>query len=118
MAIVISTKTYTADRVQPDQVRFVGPANTVSVRDYFTLGRVAPKPTATFAGMARFFVKKQMTVEVNASTSEVAVASGNLELALPVGITDANIDLLLADYVSFLGSTAGKDAVKKALINL
>lgn len=118
MSLTISTKTYSADRIQPDNVRYVGPANSVSIKDYFILGRTAPKPTSTFSGVSRFFAKNQATVEVNSATGETAVASGNLELSLPVGMTDTAIDSLLADMASFLGSTAGKDAVKKALINL
>nr|URG15282.1 MAG: coat protein [Leviviridae sp.] len=117
MSLTISTKTYVVDRVQPDTVRYAGPANTPTVKDFVILGRTAAKGGSGIQ-VARFWHKTQKTVVVNATTGEMQQSSGNLELVLPIGMASADVDTLLADIASFLTSTAGKDAIKKAAINL
>jgi len=115
MSLTVNTKTYTADRVQPDTVAFAGPAHTATLKDVFILGRKQAVPGRS--SVARYYAKQQRSVVVNTVTLESALASINAEISIPVGASDTDVDALLADFASYLGSAAGKAAVKKLQIN-
>lgn len=115
--MLLNTRTYTVDRTNPDSVKYVGPANTLSVSDTFEQKRVYPKPTATFAGVARPTAKRVKTVVLNGDAASVADAIINISGSMPVGMADADIDALLADGAAYLGSPEAKALFKKLVVN-
>lgn len=117
MSLTINAKAYAADRNTPDAVVYVGPAHTFSHADKAELKRVMPKPTSTFEGVARPNFKVSRTVTINATTGATATAIHSGDNSLPVGMTDGDIDLLLADLASFYGSAAAKALFKKLTVN-
>lgn len=115
----INTRTYNLDRYNsPDSVSYAGPANTVTVKDLFTLARIAPKPTKDFAGVARPSVKRTSTEVINATTGEKSDLIFNLSASVPVGTPGASVDAALADFVSWLASNDAKALFKSNDINL
>lgn len=113
MSLTISTRTYAADRVNPDSVDFAGPANTLSVKDMFQTKRIYPKRgTNGSAGVARPSCKRTATTVVNATTGAVDDVILRCEGSIPVGATDTVIEAVIADMVSYLSSAAGKSLFK------
>lgn len=112
MAITINTLAYNQDS-QPtsDKVVYSGPSNNFSVKDLLTLGRTPPKPTSTFAGVARSLIKRTKTLTLADSTKADAIVE--LSVSLPVGAADADIDALVDDVADFAISAAGKDVIRK-----
>lgn len=106
MSLTISTKTYTADRAYPDSVMYMGPANTLSIRDSIEYKRVNPKPTASDPGKAKPGIRivRTVTCADNVKRDAILYISGSL----PVGISDTDIGLLLTD---------GKDALALEVAN-
>lgn len=114
MSLTVSTKTYNEFRQQPDAIAYAGPANTISSKDLIELKRVLPKPTATFAGVARPNVKFVQTQDLGDQSVDAIV---NVTGSLPVGMTSAAIEDLRDDVVSFLGSAAGLALFQSLAIN-
>lgn len=107
MSITLNTLAYTQDtNLSPDKVAYTGPSNTFSVVDVLTLGRVKPKPTATFAGVARFEAKRTKTVTLADGTTANAIVT--ISGSLPVGMAQADAEGLLDDAGDFAISTEGK----------
>lgn len=102
MALTLSTKTYNSDRVTPDAVTYVGPANTLTVKDSVQYSRVYPKPVAGFLGVARPGIKFVRTVVTNATTGETRDAILTIGGSIPVGIPSADLASLIADAVDSL----------------
>lgn len=100
MAITLNTLSYNQDAfVTPNKLKYVGPDSTFSVKDEITLGRTAPKPTPTFAGVARSEVKRVKTVTLaNGSTADAIVT---LLTSLPVGMAQADAEALIDDVGDF-----------------
>jgi hypothetical protein len=70
--MLINTRTYNVDRVQPDAVQYTGPANTITLKDRFEMKRAYPKASGTYLGVAKPQAKLTKTVTVNAVTGAVA----------------------------------------------
>lgn len=117
MSITINTKVFTADRVGVDSVTYAGPSQTVSIVDSLTFSRSLPKPTAVFSGVAKPNFKFSRTVNLAGALTPSAPLILNCGLSVPVGAASADIDAICADAGAFLSSAAGKDFVKKMLIN-
>lgn len=115
MSITINTKAYVQDKTGPDAVGYVGPADSVSVTDTLDLKRVDPKPTATFAGVARSSAKITRSGIVNGQTVKML---GEVSYSIPVGMVQADVEALAADIGAFTASTQGKAlAWKQTIIN-
>jgi hypothetical protein len=114
--MLLNTRTYMQDRVNPDSVKYVGPANTLSVSDTFEMKRVYPKPTSTFAGVARPTAKRVKTATLNGDAATTAEAILMISGSLPVGMADADITALLADGAAFLGSPEAGALFKKLTV--
>ncbi len=108
MTITINTLAYEEDSsINPNLVRYVGPANTFASKDLLDLGRTAAKPTPTFAGVARATAKRVKTVTLaDGSTADAIV---RIETSLPVGIAKADADALRDDIGDFAISANGDD---------
>lgn len=117
MSLTINAKTYTADRVGLDSVGYVGPGHTMSVSDDVVLGRVAPKPTPTFSGVARSSAKLTRTLTLTGSLTPTAPAIIALSSSIPVGAASADIDTLCADLGAWIASAEFKTILKTQTIN-
>lgn len=104
MSLTVSTKTYNQDRITPDAIVYTGPANTLSIKDTIELKRVYPKPTSTFAGVARPAAKLVRTVTLADATKADAIIT--ISASLPVGIATADVDAMVDDAVSLLALEA------------
>lgn len=117
MSLSINTKTYVADSIEKDAVTYAGPSNTVSVIDTVMLRRARPKPTATNSGVAKSFVKAMQTVPLTGALTPTSVISANVDVAAPVGATDAAIDAFCTDLGAYIASASFKTQVKKQQIS-
>lgn len=115
---ILNTRTYSIDYTEANAIRYVGPAHTFSTNDVMQLSRVAPKSGRNGdLGVARPEFKLTKSVVVNAVTGERKDAILRLSGSLPVGMTAADIEALLADVAAFAASNDGKDLFKKLDIN-
>jgi hypothetical protein len=107
MTITVNTRAYTFD-VNPsaDSARYVGPANDFDTKDILELKRTPPKPTTTFPGVARASGKFSRTVVIG-GVSYTALVEVNT--SLPVGMAEADVDLIRDDMGDFLISSNGDD---------
>lgn len=108
MAITLNTLAYNQDAfVNPNKVQYTGPANTFTTKDVLSLGRVIPKPTKTFAGVAKAEVKRTKTVTLTDGSKADAIVT--LSCSLPVGMAKADADALRDDVGDFALLTACDD---------
>jgi hypothetical protein len=108
MTITVNTKAYNADgSVNANTVLYTGPNATYSLKDALLLARTAPKPTADFPGMAKARAKFTRTVEY--STGNFADAIVEVNVSVPVGMSEAAIDSIRDDMGDFLISSNGDD---------
>lgn len=115
--MLINTRTYNVDRVQPDSVAYSGPAQTFTLTDKFEMKRVYPKANGTFSGVAKPTAKLTKTVTINATTGATADAIVYISGSLPVGMVAADVDALLADFAAFCASADAKSLFKTLDIN-
>lgn len=116
MTITVNTKAFALDSyASKDKVIYQGPSHTVNVKDVLGLGRVAPKPTATFAGVARAEAKFTRTLTLADSTTAEAIATASF--SIPVGAAQADVNSLVDDLGDLLISQNGLDLVWKSDIN-
>jgi hypothetical protein len=108
MSITLNTLVYNQDApISANKIPYVGPSSSFAVKDIITLSRVAPKPTPTFAGVARAEAKRTKTVTLgDGSTAEAIVT---ISCSLPVGMAKADADALRDDVGDFAISTAGEN---------
>jgi hypothetical protein len=112
MTVTVNTRAYAFDsNPTPDIGRHVGPAQTFEAKDYLDLARTAPKPTATFRGVARSRAKFVRTVTLDDGTKADALVE--VSSSLPVGMAKADIDLLRDDTGDLLVSSNGDDLFYK-----
>lgn len=111
MSITLNTLAYSQDTfLTPNKVVYTGPDNTFSAVDSLTLGRTAPKPTSTFAGVGRAEAKRTKTATLgDGSTAPIIVT---LSVSAPVGAAEADIDAVVDDVCDFGLSTEGKSFYK------
>lgn len=96
MSITLNTVAFTQDAfLSADKVQYTSPAHSFTSKDVLSLGRTAPKPTATFAGVARCEAKRIRTVTL--ADGSKADASVTVVSSLPVGMAKADVDALRDD---------------------
>lgn len=117
MSLSINAKTYTADSFQTNQVGYIGPAKTVSVKDDTVLKRTAPKPTSVFSGVGRTTAKLTRTLTLTGALTPTGEAICEINVSVPVGYTAADVDTLLNDMGAFLASASFKTHVKSQQIS-
>lgn len=107
MPLTINTLAYSQDSfVNSNKVLYTGPSNSFSVKDHLTLNRVAPKPTTTFAGVAKAEAKRTKTVTLADGSKADAIVT--ISCSLPVGMAEADADALRDDIGDFGISAEGK----------
>lgn len=115
MTITVNTRAYNADRIAADSVGYVGPAHTFSAPDTLILKRTAPKPSANFAGVSR--VSAKFSRAVTLADASIATALVEVVTSLPVGMAEADVDLIRDDMGDFLLLTSADDLFLKQDIN-
>lgn len=117
MSLTVNAKTFTADKIGPDTVGYLGPAHTQSVMDDIQLARVAPKPTAVFSGVGRTTAKLTRTLTLTGALTTSGNGIVSISCSIPVGAAGADIDGMLNDMGSYLSSASFKTLVKNQQIN-
>jgi hypothetical protein len=114
MSLTINTRAYTADLASNSNNQpYVGPANTITVKDRFELGRTYPKPTKTLSGVARARVKQVKTVTLTGALTVSGDLIANHEISVPVGTAAADVDTFCADQASWWANAAAKTLLKQ-----
>lgn len=118
MAIVVNTKTYSADiPSSKDSLPYFGPNRTVSSEDKIDLYRTAAIESASYSGVARSRVKLSRTLTLTNAKTASGLATFDLAFNVPVGAASADIDGLLSDLAAALGQSWVKDLVKSHDLN-
>lgn len=115
MPLTINARAYTiADTSQKGAVGYDDPSSTSVAPSRFRLAKTDPKPTNTFKGVARGEAKFTKSVDVGAGVMAPAIML--CDRSIPVGTSQAAVDLLVADFRSFVASTAFADWVNSGRI--
>jgi hypothetical protein len=112
MSLTINAKTYTADSFDTNQVGYIGPLKTASIKDDTKLIRTAAKPAASFSGVSRTTAKLTRTLALTGALSPTGDAILDIGVSIPVGYTAADVDSMLNDMGAFLASADFKTHVK------
>lgn len=109
MPITVNTVAYSDDTNRtPDSSRYVSASNSLTVKDYMDLKRVAPKPSGTSLGKGRSMIKCTRT-----ATDGTAPVGGDsivtIDGSFPVGTSEAEIESIVTDACTFAISAAGLD---------
>jgi len=106
MALTINTRTYSANRVNPDSIDYAGAAQTLNVKDSFQCKRVYPKPSSNGSGVARPSVKLTRTEVINATTGETGDLIFTVSASIPNGpaVTTTMVNNRLADLAAWIDS--------------
>lgn len=113
MSLTVNTLTYENDTARtPDSFRYTGPSHTLSNRDYIDVKRVAPKPTADYAGQGKSAVK--LTRDMESSVTAGTIVGGgllDLSLSVPVESITADQEALINDLGTWLLTAEAKDVL-------
>lgn len=111
----INTKTFTFDtNPSPDSARYIGAGQSDTMKDFFQVRRVAPKPTKTSKGVARTYQKRVISEVIDGTIQDLIYECST---SIPVGASAAGKTAVRADSSAFAGSTAGIALVDKATIS-
>lgn len=113
MALVVNTRSYTIDSVAAQAVTYRDPSSTALLPSVLRLARTDPKPTANFPGVSKAEVKISKRATVGAATWPALIRA---ESSIPAGISATEHDLLIADFRSFVASTAFANLMKDGVI--
>lgn len=117
MSLAFNTKTYNADAFGSNQVGYIGPAKTGSVKDDLILRRTAAKPVTNFSGVNRSNAKLTRTQALTGALTPSHDAIIELVSSLPVGMADAAVDAMCDDVAALIGSANFKAHLKSLKIN-
>jgi hypothetical protein len=117
MSLTVNAKSYTADGYSNNAVSYVGPAHTVSVKDDLRVGRVLPKPTSIFSGVARQSFKLTRTHTLTGALTTVGDSISDFSTSIPVGASAADIELICTDLGAFIASAAFKTMLTGQIIS-
>lgn len=99
-----NSKTYTLDSNTANSAIYRGPGQTLSVRDQLQVSRQRIKTSAAYSGTSRGNATLTRTVALTGALSPSGVASMSVDPALPVGMSGADQDALIADFRGFVAS--------------
>lgn len=117
MSLVFNAKTYANDTARtPDLYRYLGAAHTGSNNDYVEMGRIAAKPTATFAGKARRRLKlvRGATDGTDPLNSDVIA---DLNVSVPVGMDSTELTTFITDFAAAVSAALFATLVNTGKIN-
>jgi len=110
MSYTLNTKAYAMDTfLNPNRVGYVGPDNAGGAVDTYVFGRTAPKATPTFRGMMKSESKLTMTQVLDDSTSAAAIITVNA--SLPVGVSEAGVDDMIAKVAAWVSHADFKSLI-------
>lgn len=113
MAIVINTKSYVRDVASSSSsVPYIGPGNSVSIKDRLDSSRIAPKANNSFSGVARAEGKLTRTLTLTNAKTPQWDAIGKANITFPVGSTSADMDTFLTDFAAYVASPEFKSLAK------
>lgn len=112
MSLTFNAKTFTSDSFGSNAIGYIGVGKTVSVKDDFTLRRIAPTPVATYSGVGKGFAKLTRTVTLTGAITTSGDVSIEVRVSVPVGAAGADVDALLNDTGAFLSSASAKTWAK------
>lgn len=116
MSYTINTKSYDFDSQRSvDSLRFIGPANTLSVKDYVDVKRTSPKPTADFAGQGKASYK--LTRTLTDGTDPVGSGLIEVSVSFPVGSSSTEQDAMVDDTAVWLATASAKSLLEDHDIN-
>jgi len=108
MSITVNAIAYADDTNRtPDSSRYVSATNSLTVKDYVDLKRVAPKPSSDSLGKGRSMIKCTRTA--TDGTDPVGDLIVSIDGAFPVGTAEAEIEAAITDACTFAISAAGLD---------
>lgn len=114
MAITLMTNlVYNQDSfVTANKVRYSGPVQTYTIKDYIDLGRVAPKPSNQGPGVARSSVKtvRTLVLEDGITKRDVIIETN---FAIPVGAKLTDVQDLREMHGEFVSSPECDSLVTK-----
>lgn len=111
----INAKTFTFDtNPSPDSARYIGVNQTDTMKDFFQVRRVSPKPTKSSKGVARSYQKRVISEVIDGVIQDLILEQYT---SIPVGASAAGKTALRADSAAFSVSTAGIALVDKAQIS-
>lgn len=113
MPLVINTRSYTADTQVNNSWMYRDPASTAGLPSTLRIARTAPVATPSFPGQAKGEAKFTKMFMVNLKPLPALIRA---ESSIPVGLTAAEQDVLIADFRSFVASSAFVDLVKEGKI--
>jgi|SwirhirootsSR3_FD_contig_61_2980747_length_2109_multi_3_in_0_out_0_1 hypothetical protein len=117
MSLVFNTKTYSADSFGANQVGFIGPAKSGSVKDDLVLRRTGAKPVTNFSGVNRSNLKLTRTQTLTNALTPSHDAIMDIVSSLPVGMSDASVDAMCDDVAALIGSASFKTHLKTLKVN-
>lgn len=117
MSLTFNTKTYNADSFGANQVGYIGPAKTGSVKDDLVLRRTNARPVSNFSGVNRSNLKLTRTQTLTGALTPSHDAIFDLASNLPVGMSDAAVDAACDDLAALIGSASFKTHLKSLKVS-
>lgn len=113
MAIVVNTKSYARDvNATANSVPYIGPTNTITVKDRLDTYRTSPKPVSNFSGIARSEGRLTRTYNLTNAKTASGDAQGRVLINFPVGMASADMDAFLTDFAAYAASSEFKTLAK------
>lgn len=109
--------TLTRHKEELDKTVYHTGSHSMVAPDTLSFHRTSPKRSGDFLGVQRVAVKRTRTVPVdNAAGLETKVPNvEELAFSLPIGMTDAQKISAVMEWIGFLSSNEGKDAMIRLL---
>lgn len=109
MPLVINTRSYTIDQTANNAVVYRDPNATAQKPSTSKLGRTAAKPSGLSAGSTKAEAKVSRVTDVSGKFLPALIRA---DASVPVGMSDVDLDLMIADFRSLVASAAFVDLVK------
>jgi len=110
MSLTINALAYANDTSRgPDSFRYLGPNQTLSVKDYADMWRKAPIVTSTSAGKGRSLAK--LTRTLTDGTDAVGDGIVKFETSIPADSARAQQEAMIDDLATWLLTAAAKSVL-------
>lgn len=114
MAVTIATKSYSFDtNPTPDSSKYIGPANTTTVKDFFLLKRVAPKQSKDYAGTVRACEKTVKSVVIDGIPRDLIAETW---YSYPSAADAASVTALRVDHAALANHALTQTLVDKGTL--
>jgi hypothetical protein len=114
MTITVNTKAYNEDAAtSKNSVPYMGPAQSVSVRDQIILARTPPEPNKTYSGTARASARLVRTLTLTGAVTPTGLGTVETICNFPVGSSLADQQAMILDHRTGLGQQWFEDLAVK-----